>query len=99
MRYATHPLIYPDIVEDREYQLRIAEAAADSNTLVVLPTALGKTVISALVAANVPYNYSDKRVPAHVAHEATGDAAQGHFSENNEAATGILHYSYWEDSV
>jgi len=62
MRYATHPLIYPDTVEDREYQLRIAEAAADRNTLVVLPTALGKTVISALVAANILYNYSDKRV-------------------------------------
>src|SRR4030042_1297178 len=43
MRHATHPLIYPDTVEDREYQLRIAEAASDRNTLVVLPTALGKT--------------------------------------------------------
>jgi Fanconi anemia group M protein len=62
MRYATHPLICPDTVEDREYQIRIAGAAADRNTLVVLPTALGKTVISALVAADVLLNYSDKRV-------------------------------------
>jgi len=34
----------------REYQRKIAEAAAESNTLVVLPTGLGKTLIAALVA-------------------------------------------------
>ncbi len=62
MQYVSHPLIYPDTVEDREYQRRIIEAANDKNTLVVLPTALGKTVISALIAANVLYNYRDKRI-------------------------------------
>ena len=46
----------------REYQRTIAEAADDRNTLVVLPTALGKTVISALVVADVLYDYRDKRV-------------------------------------
>ena len=62
MRHVSHPLIYPDTVEDREYQRRIAEASGDRNTLVVLPTALGKTVISALVAANVLLSYRDRRV-------------------------------------
>jgi Fanconi anemia group M protein len=62
MRFASHPLLYSDTVEDREYQRRIAEAATDRNTLIVLPTALGKTVISALIAANVLYGYRDKRV-------------------------------------
>jgi len=60
--HASHPLIYPDAVEDRLYQRRIAEAARDRNTLVVLPTALGKTVISALVAAYILHNYRDSRV-------------------------------------
>jgi Fanconi anemia group M protein len=62
MKYAIHPLIYPNIVEEREYQRKIVEAAAEKNTLVVLPTALGKTVISALIAAKVLYSYRDKRV-------------------------------------
>lgn len=62
MRYVSHPLIYPDTVEDREYQRRIVEASSDKNTLIILPTALGKTVISALVAANVLYDHRDKKV-------------------------------------
>ncbi len=36
-------------IEEREYQKNIFETAKDSNTLVVLPTGLGKTVISVLV--------------------------------------------------
>src|SRR5713226_1093643 len=38
--------------EPREYQRRIAETASSSNTLVVLPTGLGKTMIAILVAAS-----------------------------------------------
>ncbi len=37
--------------EPREYQKKIAEAASSSNTLVVLPTGLGKTLIAVMVAA------------------------------------------------
>jgi len=62
LRYVSHPLIYPGTVEDRLYQRRIAEVAKDKNTLVVLPTALGKTVISALVAADILYNYRESRI-------------------------------------
>ncbi|MBI4257851.1 MAG: DEAD/DEAH box helicase [Thaumarchaeota archaeon] len=61
-KYASHPLIYPDIIEERLYQRNIARAALDRNALVILPTALGKTVISALVAADTLYNYRDLRV-------------------------------------
>jgi len=38
-------------LEARQYQRRIAETASSSNTLVVLPTGLGKTLIALLVAA------------------------------------------------
>jgi Fanconi anemia group M protein len=38
------------IVESREYQSRISEVASEANTLVVLPTGLGKTMIAMLVA-------------------------------------------------
>lgn len=39
-----------DTFEAREYQKRISETAATANTLVVLPTGLGKTLIAVLVA-------------------------------------------------
>jgi Fanconi anemia group M protein len=61
-RFLTHALIYSDSVEEREYQRTIAKEAEGRNTLVVLPTALGKTVISALVAAEFLYNYRSGRV-------------------------------------
>jgi len=39
--------------EAREYQKRIAEVATSTNTLVVLPTGLGKTIIAIMVAAEM----------------------------------------------
>jgi len=49
-RFVSHPLLKPDAVEDRLYQNRILETARKRNTLVVLPTALGKTVIALLLS-------------------------------------------------
>ena len=43
--------IKPNTVERREYQIKIADSAAKSNTLVVLPTGLGKTVIALILIA------------------------------------------------
>lgn len=40
----------PTSLKPREYQQKIAEAASQANTLVVLPTGLGKTLIALLVA-------------------------------------------------
>jgi len=60
--HVSHPLIFDATVEGREYQRSISRAAKDRNTLVVLPTALGKTIISALVVADLLHDYSDKRV-------------------------------------
>lgn len=52
MSQIQHPLIRPGALEARQYQLAIAMRALDGNTLVVLPTGLGKTAIALLVAAN-----------------------------------------------
>ena len=41
----------------REYQKRITEVAASTNTLVVLPTGLGKTIIAIMVTAQVLEKY------------------------------------------
>jgi len=43
--------IKPNIVESRQYQLNIAKSASNSNTLVVLPTGLGKTIIALIIIA------------------------------------------------
>jgi len=56
MSCITHPLIRPDTIESREYQLAIAMRALDANTMVILPTGLGKTAVALLVAASRLYN-------------------------------------------
>ena len=48
--YVACEWIRPNSVEDRVYQTRIMETARQKSTLVVLPTALGKTVIALLLA-------------------------------------------------
>lgn len=51
MSTVSHPRIRPDVLEERAYQTSIADAAVRANTLVVLPTGLGKTAIALRVAA------------------------------------------------
>ncbi|ELY78939.1 DEAD/DEAH box helicase [Natrinema pallidum] len=46
-----HPLLEPDFLERRLYQLKLAGTAANHHTLVCLPTGLGKTTVSLLVTA------------------------------------------------
>jgi ERCC4-related helicase len=56
MKFISHPLIKSDAIESREYQLSIAMQALDANTMVILPTGLGKTAVALLVAASRLYN-------------------------------------------
>ncbi len=53
MSYISHPLIKDDTVESRSYQVNMAEGCRKDNTLIILPTGLGKTVIALLVAVDV----------------------------------------------
>jgi Fanconi anemia group M protein len=52
MAFASRLSLLQISLSPREYQLTIAEAAQKSNTLVVLPTGLGKTIIALLVATS-----------------------------------------------
>jgi Fanconi anemia group M protein len=57
-----HPLLRKNVLQFREYQKNISSHALSKNTLVILPTALGKTIISLLVSVNTLYNYRSKRI-------------------------------------
>jgi ERCC4-related helicase len=56
------PLIYNESIEYRAYQKNIADSAYNKNMLVILPTALGKTVIAVLISARALYSHRRKRV-------------------------------------
>ena len=47
--YIHQDFIKPDSIERRDYQDNIARTASQANTLVVLPTGMGKTIIALLV--------------------------------------------------
>ena len=47
--YVSHPLIKPGIVQHRVFQTVIAQNSIGRNSLVVLPTGIGKTIIALLV--------------------------------------------------
>ena len=51
MKYISHPCIKPDTVEERSYQTSMVKGCLSSNTLLILPTGLGKTIIALYVAA------------------------------------------------
>jgi len=51
--FVTHELLRRGAVEERAYQVNIARACLERSTLVVLPTGMGKTVIAAMVIADV----------------------------------------------
>jgi len=53
MSYIVHPLIRPETVELRLYQEILVSRIIDKgNTLVVAPTALGKTIVAVMLAAH-----------------------------------------------
>ena len=54
------PLVTPGLLERRDYQLELAEAATSEHTLVCLPTGLGKTAVSLLVTAHRLHEYGGK---------------------------------------
>ncbi|MEM4283857.1 MAG: helicase-related protein [Candidatus Caldarchaeum sp.] len=60
--FVSHPMVKPDTIEDREYQRNMVEEALKNNTLVVLPTALGKTVIAELAAAELLHRHPGCRI-------------------------------------
>ena len=59
--YLNKENIKKNCIEKREYQIKIAESARKENTLVVLPTGLGKTII-ALILISEHLKKKDKKI-------------------------------------
>ena len=51
--YFEHKLIKPNSIELRDYQTNLSDEAKNENSLVVLPTGLGKTTIALQIMAHV----------------------------------------------
>ena len=51
-----------DSLEPRDYQKNIAKTASEKNTLVVLPTGMGKTLIALLIAVDRLEKFSDSKI-------------------------------------
>lgn len=49
MSYLVHPLLKPETVEKRLFQIDLAARALRRSTLVVMPTGLGKTIVALMV--------------------------------------------------
>ncbi len=60
--FVVHPLIKKNSVESRRYQESIVASALRKNTLVVAPTALGKTVVAILLAAHRLHELPESKV-------------------------------------
>ncbi|MBD3389158.1 MAG: DEAD/DEAH box helicase [Candidatus Altiarchaeales archaeon] len=57
-----HPLIRRRKLELRRYQETVIARAVEDNTLVVLPTGLGKTIVAVVVAAHRLHKYPQSKV-------------------------------------
>ncbi|HMK54957.1 MAG TPA: DEAD/DEAH box helicase [Methanobacteriaceae archaeon] len=62
-KWIQHPLIYPEKVEARLYQqVLAADVLRKGNTMIVAPTALGKTIVASLVAAERLKTYPESKI-------------------------------------
>lgn len=60
--YIEHPLIKPNSIEAREYQQLIFNTTTQGNSLVVLPTGLGKTNLALMLAAYRLTKFSGSKI-------------------------------------
>jgi Fanconi anemia group M protein len=60
--FVSHLLIKPNTLHSREYQDRILQSAVKNNTLVCLPTGLGKTAIAITLAASRLEIFPDSKI-------------------------------------
>ncbi len=97
-KFVEHPLIQEGKVESRSYQQRIADECLKQNTLVSLPTGLGKTIVAALVIAERLRQFPQGKVvvmaptrPLTIQHHKTFSRILAVESDSMVAITGETH--------
>ncbi len=60
-RFIDHPNVKPESLQHRVYQVNLASICSKENTLLVVPTGLGKTAIALLVAAEHLKTHPEKK--------------------------------------
>ena len=60
--YVNHPLIKPNTIESRLYQQTLFASCVKKNSLVVLPTGLGKTILFLMLAAHRLEKYPEGKI-------------------------------------
>ncbi len=59
--FIEHPNVKPSSLQRRDYQVDLASLCSSQNTLLVVPTGLGKTAIALLVVAELLRNHPEKK--------------------------------------
>ena len=60
--YFAHPLLRDEIIKYRQYQEDIVNRALYKNSLVVIPTSLGKTIVALLVSLDILLNWKKSKI-------------------------------------
>lgn len=61
-KYFNHPLLVENSLLFREYQNIILQKALYKNSLIVVPTSLGKTIITLLICIDILYNWKKSKI-------------------------------------
>lgn len=60
--YFNHPLLKEDVIKFRQYQQDIVSKSLYENSLIVVPTSLGKTIVALLVCLDILLNWKDSKI-------------------------------------
>ncbi len=98
-KFVELPLIKPQLLEERAYQLEVARSCSVENTLIMLPTGLGKTAIAVLIAADFLSRGPDSRALVLAPTRVLVNQHHSFFSKYLDIPAGEIAILTGEDSI